>query len=179
MYALRSFVVETHGAQAWHQILSDVGLQSALYLPTKVYPDEDAQKIVASAAELAGTPAQDLLCAFGEFLVPTLMKLYGSLVEPEWKTLELIAHTEKTIHRVLRITGSGAAPPYLRVGMVSEEEVEVIYDSQRRMCAVARGIVHGVAAHYGESVSVHESTCQQRGDAQCCMHVRRSPEGVS
>jgi hypothetical protein len=77
--------------------------------------------------------------------------VYGPLLDSEWRTLDVIQHTEETIHRVVRMRQPGAAPPRLRVDRASPDEVAIHYDSPRRLCAVARGIVRGVAKHFGEN----------------------------
>jgi hypothetical protein len=47
---------------------------------------------------MTGIPSADLLESFGEALVPGLVQVYGRLVEPGWRTLDLIEHTEATMH---------------------------------------------------------------------------------
>jgi predicted hydrocarbon binding protein len=42
------------------------------------------------------------------------------------------------------------------------------------LCAVARGIVRGVAKHFGESVSITDRACMHRGDAECVIVVTKS-----
>ena len=89
-----------------------------------------------------------------------------------WRTLEFLESTEETIHRVVRIKDATARPPEIRCERVSPAEVVIHYASERRMCAVARGIARGVADHYGEPVEILEPSCMLRGDAECLIHVR-------
>jgi len=51
--------------------------------------------------------------------------------------------------------------------------VVITYTSPRKMCAVAKGIIRGVAAHYQEQVTVDEPQCMLRGDAACVLHVAK------
>ena len=41
------------------------------------------------------------------------------------------------------------------------------YTSNRRLCALAKGIVRGVAAHYGERILVFDAACTFSGDPHC------------
>jgi predicted hydrocarbon binding protein len=40
------------------------------------------------------------------------------------------------------------------------------------MCAVAKGIVRGVAKHHGESVTITEAECMLTGGKECRLAVR-------
>jgi predicted hydrocarbon binding protein len=49
----------------------------------------------------------------------------------------------------------------------------VVYASSRRLCPVAVGLVEGVGAEFGESLSVTEERCVHRGDERCELVVTR------
>jgi hypothetical protein len=123
--------------------------------------------MVRAASELTGKPATLLLEAFGEFLVPTYVSLYGNLLKQHWRTLDVIEHTEETIHRVVRRRQPGAAPPRLRTVRVGPKLVLLTYDSPRKLCPVARGIARGLAARFGETLRTNDIECMHRGDPAC------------
>jgi len=169
---LKKYVQARHGDDTWKALLRRAGLKNAVYLPIRDYPDADVVAIVGAASEATGAPAGEILEDFGGFIAPDLLAMYRSLVKPEWRTLEFLENTEETIHRVVRIKDPLARPPEIRCERVAENEVVVRYASARRLCAVARGIVRGVAAHYGEPIEILEPSCMLRGDAECRVHVR-------
>jgi hypothetical protein len=170
---LQRFVESRYGADGWRELNRRAGLDKRVFTAVQSYPDEDIVRLVTEAVGLTGVPATDLLEAFGQFLVPTYLSVYGSLVKPAWRTLDLLEHTEHTIHRVVRVRQPGAAPPELSVERASKHEVIVTYGSARRLCAVARGIIVGVAEHFGESVSLSERSCMLRGADVCRISVRQ------
>ena len=170
---LQRFVEDKYGAAGWQELERRAGLERQVITAVQSYPDDDIVRLVAAAVGLTGVPANDLLEAFGEFLVPTYLSVYGSLVKPSWRTLDLLEHTEHTIHRVVRVRQPGATPPELSVERTSKTEVVVTYGSQRRLCAVARGIIKGVAAHFGERVQLSERSCMLRGADSCRISVRQ------
>lgn len=45
-------------------------------------------------------------------------------IKPQWKTLDLIASTEETIHETLRAEGSRTDPPRLRCERTAPDEVQ-------------------------------------------------------
>lgn len=170
---LEKFVVTTLGRDVWDELLVQTNLRDRLYLPVQAYPDDDIVRIIGAAVKTTGKPPADILDAFGEFLVPTYLSVYGALLDPSWRTLDVIEHTEETIHRVVRMRQPGAAPPRLRVERTSATAVAITYDSPRKLCALARGIVRGIATHFRESVSVTERKCMHRGDPHCLLVITR------
>jgi Haem-NO-binding len=107
--------------------------------------------------------------------VPGLLQTYRAFVKPTWRTLDLVAEVETYIHKAVRLREPDAAPPRLRATRTGPTQVVVHYDSPRRLCALPEGIVAGVAAHYGERVTVHQSTCMARGDPSCTLVVDLVP----
>jgi hypothetical protein len=173
---LKKYVDDRLGAAAWGALLVKAGMPGRIFMPVQEYPDADALKLVSTASAITGRPAVALLEDFGEFIAPHLLTMYGSLIRKEWRSLDVIEHTEETIHRVVRHRNPGAKPPELRCRRVGPDEVVVVYSSARKMCAVAKGIARGMARHFQETVAISESTCMLAGAKECRISVRRQPQ---
>jgi heme-NO-binding protein len=170
---LREYVIARLGADAWPSLLDRAGLGVKTYLNYQEYPDEEAVKLVMTACDVTGLPAPAILEDFGAFLAPHLFKIYRPLIDPAWRTLEFIENTEATIHNVVRSRNAKARPPTLRCRRVAAQTVMITYGSPRKLCAVARGIVRGVAEHYGEKVEISEKDCMHTGQPSCQILVQR------
>jgi len=144
---LKKYVETKHDRDTWKAILKQAGLENTIYMPTMSYPDEETVKIVTAACELTGSGADTILEDFGEFIVPALISLYGTLIKPEWDVVEMLLNTEQTIHTEVRRKNPGAQPPKLRFERVGPNELKFLYNSPRQMAAVAKGIIQGVAKH--------------------------------
>lgn len=153
---LKRFVEAKHGAEAWKAVLEGAGLPNKLYLATQTYPDAEAVAIVTSASKITGASADSILEAYGEFIAPSLMQMFRTLIKPEWKTMDMLLNTEETIHKVVRLKNPGADPPRLQFSKTGPNTLLFKYDSPRRMVAVARGIMKGVARHYNEKIAFAE-----------------------
>ena len=165
---LRQFVVHAFGRELWTRMRADTGLEiDDVPAIDRSYEDADVVALVQAAAAASGADAQDLLEQFGEFLAPALLRIYAPILRPEWRTLDVIQHAEARIHRVVRRQDAQAAPPYLTATRSSADVVEVNYESPRRLCAVARGIMHGLATHFNERLDIQQPTCMLRGDPAC------------
>lgn len=159
---LAAFVKYHRGEKFWQKILQQAQLSDRLYLQVGSYPDEEIQAIVAAAAELMGKSVEEVLVDFGLYLVPRLIESYRGYIDPQWKTLDLLLNTEQTIHRVVRLKDKSAAPPQLKFSQTGENSLCLEYDSPRKMHAVARGMINGVAKWYGERVALEE-ICSRSG----------------
>lgn len=170
--ALQKYLETSLGTESWKTLLARAGYENEIFTPLRSYPDEQIVRLVAEAEALSGIPAAALLEGFGEFLVPTYLSLYGALLKPQWRTLEVLENTEETVHRVVRMRNPGAEPPRLRVRRTAEDEVELTYDSARKLCAVARGIARGVAQQFSEDLQITDRSCMLRGDRACVILFR-------
>src|SRR5262249_21516773 len=101
---LKKFVVAGLGPEAWNQLTTMAGTPGKVYLPSQVSDDAELSCLVATASEITGKPAAELVEAFGAFIVPSLLRRFGAHINPAWRTLDLLENTEETIHRVVRIS---------------------------------------------------------------------------
>jgi predicted hydrocarbon binding protein len=159
------------GGDSWRKVLEEAGLGSKLYMPVGEYPDGEATQIIGAIARRTGKDVKVAFEEFGEFIAPHLIALYQHMVNPKWRTLELLENTECTMHRVVRSRNPGARPPQLETKRQGKE-VLITYSSHRKMCGVAIGIVRGIAHHYRENVQIRELACMAAGATECRILVR-------
>lgn len=164
-------VLTTDGRET-NTFRTTVSSASQRFLPSKSYPDEEAVALLSSMADTTGERLPSLLEKFGFFLAPHLVKVAGQHVDPSWRTLDLIEHTESVIHTMVRATTPDATPPVIETARTAADEVQVIYTSSRKLCRLAAGILHGVAEHYGEPVEIIEDACMHDGAPFCTFVVR-------
>ena len=161
------------GTSAHAGLRSTVVESTAHYLPSGVYADGEAVTLLQSMADAVEEPLPRLLERFGEFLAPHLVKVAGQLVDPAWRTLDLIEHTEDLIHSMVRESRPGAEPPTLDAIRVAADELHMVYGSRRRLCQLATGLIRGMAKHYGETVEITQSSCMLHGDPFCAFIIKR------
>jgi predicted hydrocarbon binding protein len=171
---LKKYVYRSLGEAAWHRVSERAGVTRMSNLATESYPDEELFALIDAAAELANVPREQLLLEFGAFMVPDLMKVFGAFVDRHWKAMDMLEHTESVIHRAVRLQDAKAEPPKLRITRDAEDGVTIVYTSARRLCSVGIGIVDGIAVHYGEPLTVVQTTCMLKGAPQCTLVVRHA-----
>jgi hypothetical protein len=172
LFELQRFLESAVGPGAWDKALRKANLGDRVYNSLGDYPDAELFAIVGAASELAHKSNDEIVEAFGTFIAPNLLHMYSMLIKPEWRTLDVVENTEAVIHAVVRVAQQGAKPPELKCRRIGPDEIELRYDSPRRLCRLARGIIKGIAAEYHEEVTVVEYECMHRGASACLMHVR-------
>lgn len=170
---LKKYAEARLGADTWRPLLREAGVTRHVYPPGPDYPDAEAGAIVTAASKKTGLEPDAILQDFGEFIASDLVRLYRHLIEPSWRSLDLLEHTEETIHKAVRRDNPGAQPPPLKCVRKSPDEAIVYYASARRMCGVAKGIIRGLGRHYGERLSLAEPICMLRGASECQIVVKR------
>ncbi|HEY7981086.1 MAG TPA: heme NO-binding domain-containing protein [Candidatus Eremiobacteraceae bacterium] len=157
----------------WHSVLHAANLDRRVYASIRHYPDREFFDILGAASSALNKPVDEIVEDFGAFIAPDLLGMYATLIKPEWRALDVIEHTEVVIHSVVRVRQAGATPPQLKSRRVSPDEIELIYDSPRRLCGLAKGIVRGIAAHFGERIEIVEHGCMLHGAAACVLQIRK------
>jgi len=147
---LKRYVQTQYDHSTWVRLITNTGLSADDFNHREVYPDAHLYALVGQAAEMTGLSAEKLQEKFGEYLVPDLMYMYSKLVDPDWRTLEMLEHTEAVMHTRVRQEHAGNKPPVLDVKRVAPNEVMINYVSPRRMGALAVGIVRGLATYFDE-----------------------------
>lgn len=168
---LREHVVASYGAPTWTSLLHAAGLGGRVYAPSGDVPDEEVGALVAAAAAATGTSPAQVLEGFGRFLAPQLLATYSFLVPADWTAFDVLERTEQTIHTVVRARSKDAHPPVLGATRVGPTRVQIRYESERGLCALARGIALGLGDHYRTPVVVTETTCRQAGGPYCLLDV--------
>jgi Haem-NO-binding len=171
---LRSYVMEHHGGRpTWDKLLEEAGIGYKVYFPVTQYPDEEIVKLATTAANMLELPLTDVLEDFGKFVGPSLVTYYEMFVKPEWRTFDVLENASSKIHDAIHRHNPKRNPPRLISKRVDESRMLLSYYSERRLCFVAKGIVHGLAAKYGEKVEVLETQCMHHGAERCHFEITK------
>lgn len=170
---LKRYVQTQYDHSTWVKLMERSGLDGVEFNHKTVYPDEHIYALVGHAAEMTGLSAGELHEKFGEYLVPDLMYMYQKLLRPEWKTLDMLEHTELTMHQHVRREHAENSPPVLDVNRIGPDELMIDYVSPRRMGGLAVGIVRGLAAYYDEADRIDVMPTTSEDGERVRIHVRR------
>lgn len=158
------FVRDRHERGTWSTVREAAGVDRSVYLPVKSYPDTDFTKLVDATVEHTDRDRDALLEEFGEYVAPTLLDNYGTVIKNDWTALDVI---ERAGERYA--PENGTAVECDRDG----DEVRVTYDSELGLCPLGKGIAKGVADRFDTDLDIGEEACQLDGGDQCELVVTR------
>jgi hypothetical protein len=164
----KRFIERSYDYSTWLKLLQATNLEGAAYQMHEMYPTKELFAIMNKASELKGIPYYTLMEKFGEFLVPDLLLIYNKYVNQNWRTYDMLLHTENTMHSAVKKLDDRTNPPMLLVTKKGSKQLIVDYYSKRRMSGVAVGIIKGIAKYYNESdiVSVTRLTASDEARVQ-------------
>jgi hypothetical protein len=165
---LEQVVTEEFGENAWDDVLDGAGSQGA-YTAVGSYPDADFMGLVATASRQLDQPVDDLVRWFGTKAVPHFAQLYPQFFAPFADTRSFVLTLNDVIHPEVRKLFPGADVPNFDFSTPDEHSVSIGYQSARKLCSFAEGLVEGAAAHYGETVAIVQTKCMKQGDPRCVL----------
>jgi hypothetical protein len=108
---LQNYAEAKHGRGTWDALLRKANLGNRVYLSIQEYPDAEIISLIMAVCAMTGLSVSAVLEEFGQFIVPSLMRMYGHLLNPEWTAIDVIDHTEGAVHAVVRVKDPEAKPP--------------------------------------------------------------------
>jgi len=150
-FLLKKFITKELPANSWDILNEQAGTGLISFSTTENYPIETMNLLLENASEMTGLSRDLLMEQFGTYLVDDLFALYKDYIRPEWRTFDIILHTESVMHGAVRKLNSTANPPILNVFQVNEKLLIIDYFSKRKMASLAIGIIRGISEYYGEA----------------------------
>jgi hypothetical protein len=162
LVAYRRFLADRFGAK----LADEVFARHKRVGPRQTYPDETFAGLVDHAASLARREPDGMLREFGSALLGTFHEMYPSYFPPEGARRFLLG-LDSVAHARIKDLLQGAQPPKLELSDLGGGRIKMIYQSDRKLCAMLGGMLDGVGAHYQTPVRFTQQTCMRKGEPQC------------
>src|SRR5579883_1678570 len=163
---LEQIVRQEYGEETWDKLLDSAGLGGA-YTSLGSYPDGDLMKIVQAACDALGKTPEEITRWTGRRALPSFHAKYPKLFSMHPSTRSFVLALNHIIHPEVRKLYPGADVPEFEFDTSSPEVLVMGYQSPRKMCFFAEGLIEGAAEHYGEAVKFEHVKCMHRGDPAC------------
>lgn len=173
---LEKFITTKLGSDGWASVVQDTGLPQKIYMPMTPHPDAEFDAIVRAAAAKMYVSDHRFQEEFGEAIVPGLLSTYNALVNASWRTLDLIENVGAIIHSIVKRADPTLNPPSIVAIRTSPTELILSYESPRKMCHFAKGIIRGFAHRHMENVQLIDEACMLQGEPKCTIRVIASPK---
>lgn len=168
---LESAVCRTHGEAIWFQLLDKAGLDGA-YTSIGNYPDSDAFRLVAAAAETLQLSPEAVLRWFGRESMGMVADRYPMFFAEHASSRTFLLTINRVHHAEVRKLYPGALLPQFTFEDAPGEMLRMVYHSSRSLCSLAQGFIEGTADIFKEQISVEHPQCKLRGDDRCRFDIR-------
>lgn len=173
---LEEIIRKEHGEATWDGLLETAGLDGA-YTSLGSYPDAHLDALVAAASAALGQPPEVIVRWFGGKALPLLAAKYPAFFAGHRSTLAFLLTLNDVIHTEVRKIYPGAEVPVFTFEVSTADRLVMGYQSSRKLCALAQGFIEAAAVHYGEAVTIEQSSCMLRGDDRCVFAIARTGAG--
>ena len=169
-----AFVTDSLGEDAWEEVIlrSELSEPDAAYSSLGMYPDSDLSALLNASVEISGLEASVLLERFGIFLLMRFSERFPAFFESSDGVISFLTSVDRHIHVQVRKLYPEAVTPSVLVQHPPDGPVIIAYSSERKLCALARGMIKGAIDYYNRSGSVEEVQCMHNGADQCLFELR-------
>jgi len=124
------------------------------YTTIGTYDHKELLALVGNLHRLTGTPVNDLLVTYGQYLFPKLIHIAPDIFSQFKNCFEVLASVDSIIHVEAKKLYPDAELPKFAVIKQDDRELQLTYTSCRPFAYLAKGLAQGCAQHYDEQVSV-------------------------
>lgn len=168
---LSEMVEERFGYEMWDDLIETTAPASdGIYVSSELYPDEELMAYVAAMSEALNVPPNDLVFAFGEYMLGRFAQIH-----PEFFENHTVKSFLKTVHDVIHVEVKKLHPDALLPQFDYEDpgpdQLVMLYRSPRGLCALAEGLISGSANHFNEKVAITHDICMHRDSDHCRLEL--------
>lgn len=172
---LKDYVVERHDMATWETVQQEAGREGELYVAVTTYDEAVTVDLVDATLDVTDTTMEEFMYDWGVWIIAPIVDIYGSAyVDADWDGLDLLSEIENIHHRLRQRRMGSMTPPVLQIEYTDDEELSLVYSSEREWCQWIPGLVEGVGDYYGEEFHHEEHTCMLDGASECSFTIQRT-----
>lgn len=148
-------VEHTYGYAQVDQIIEKSDLASkGVYTAVGTYEHQEMVQLITHLSTDTSTPVPNLLRAFGQYIFGTFLTSYPAFFEATPTAFDFLESIEHHIHVEVRKLYPDAQLPNFETRRLGDNQLEMIYTSDRHMSDFAFGLIEKTMAHYQEKASI-------------------------
>lgn len=126
----------------------------AAYTAVGTYAFDEMVQLVSALSDRVGVSVPDLLQVYGEHLLGRFASQYPTHFEGISTTFELLARLDDTIHVEVKKLYPEAELPRFEANMISDQQMDLRYLSDKPLSTLAYGLILGSATHFNERIQI-------------------------
>ncbi|MEN0005405.1 MAG: heme NO-binding domain-containing protein [Bacteroidota bacterium] len=157
-------VEENYGYATVDQLLTESDLPSkGIYTAVGTYDHQEMHTLANALGHLKEKETADLYYAFGTYFFSVFEQHYGHFLEGQPDAFTFLESLEGYIHVEVKKLYPEAELPQFLTQRLSPNSLEMIYISERRMSAFAKGLIERCFAYYQEEAAIEMIPLDETG----------------
>lgn len=156
------FVEDGHGYEMVDQLLQDTG-SHGVYTAVGSYPFEEMLGLVVSFSQHSKTEVPDILYGFGKHLLKTFYTNYSFFFSQSKTAFDFLSSVDSYIHIEVAKLYPDAELPRFSIEQPSDNEMIMVYSSQRKLSHLALGLIEETFVYYKEKAKVEMQLMKEDG----------------
>ncbi len=175
VFIILNEMVETqYGIEAWEGILEKVKPEcEGVYISTENYPDEEIVRYVTVISETLNLPSTSVTKVFGRYLFDELNQKMSFFSKQSQSLFDFLDSIENVVHKEVRKLYINSSLPKIDCHIKNRTELHMHYESPRKLCYLAEGLISGAADFYEDSIEIIHDVCMHHGADHCEIKVIR------
>jgi len=173
MNLLAEMVESKLGIDEWNATLEQAGV-SGSYTALGLYEDQELLTLVGVISERTGLSSDDLVYQFGEFMFPSFNERYPELIEQSRDLLGFLETIDSMIHVEVKKLYPDAMTPSFNHQRIDENNLLLLYRSDRKMCRLAEGLIAGAGEYFNQKFVLTHEPCMLEGSDHCGLKISLS-----
>ena len=133
------------------------------YTSIGTYSHSEMVSLVVNLSKETEIPVPDLLKVFGEYLLKVLSKKYSHFFEGVNGTFDFLGNVDRYIHVEVKKIYPDAELPKFEISKLSENKIEMVYGSDRKMADLAEGLIIGAFNYFNEKAIITQQPVEESG----------------
>ncbi|CAH0994799.1 hypothetical protein EMA8858_00911 [Emticicia aquatica] len=144
-------------------ILSSDLKSGGAYTTVGTYDHKEMSTLVHALSTRTNIPVAQLYKIYGNYLFKILYKNYPFLFEKSTNAFEFLEGIDNHIHIAVKKLYPDAELPNFEITRLSNNVLEMIYHSERKMSDFADGLIEGALEHFQEKATVQKELLVEDG----------------
>ncbi len=161
---LIDLIEDKYGYEVVDMVLQQVKPESGgSYTSVGAYPFRELLALVVKLSEELEVSVETLLEIYGHHLFSVFAKKYAAIFVPDIDALTFLASVEDHIHpQVLKLYPDAELPSF-DIVKKNDDQLIMVYRSNRKMGIFARGLIKGCLEYFGENGEIHMENLNEDG----------------
>ena len=170
--AFNQMIEDNIGIDMWERLLAESRPDSeGIYTSVTEYPDSELFNMVGLLSDIVNVPVSTLVEQFGDYLFTVLNTKYPMFSAQEKDFFGFIKSIDGVIHKEVRKLYDSPSLPSLECTQIDAATLDINYQSPRKLCFLAEGLIRGAAKHYGVNYVLSHKVCMHDDNDHCLLRL--------